>query len=292
MSGTDPELPSAPHALLPGVRLRFRLVRAGGAPSPAASSLRGAIGQQLRETDAAAASAFFMNATQNAAAGNHYDTTPWALRRARSGEYTLAVYANGVAHFGKLLAALMLASTGRIGDHADWCVADLRHERAIGSGDWVSGLPDAVAPWAPPAPAPRADAVVRIALTAPLLIRRSGSMLGPDTLTPGDFVGAVARRLSALLRQAGRQRSAESPAALPATWRDAALRRAEVARYSFRQGQPLSWRGVEGWCELDGASASRCWPLLWAGQFLHAGRLPCMGFGAYRLRVAAQAERG
>ena len=62
-----------------------------------------------------------------------------------------------------------------------------------------------------------------------------------------------------------------------------ALHWREWTRYSSRQNEKLQMGGLVGSFELAGAVLDRFWPLLWLGQWTHAGKGCSMGLGRYVL---------
>ena len=101
-------------------------------------------------------------------------------------------------------------------------------------------------------------------------------------------MGGLLRRLSLLTyffgetpletNFAGLLRHAES---IPIAKR--ALHWREWTRYSSRQNEKLQMGGLVGSFELAGADLDRFWPLLWLGQWTHAGKGCSMGLGRYVL---------
>ena len=143
-------------------------------------------------------------------------------------------------------------------------------------------------PARPPAPPPALPRTVRIRLLTPLRVKRHGHFVGPPDFDFRALMGGLLRRLSLLTYFfgetpletdfAGLLRHAES---IPVTrcnlhWR-------EWTRYSSRQNEKLQMGGLVGSFELAGAALDRFWPLLWLGQWTHAGKGCSMGLGRYVL---------
>jgi hypothetical protein len=54
-------------------------------------------------------------------------------------------------------------------------------------------------------------------------------------------------------------------------------------RYSSRQKKKVPMGGIVGTATLEGASLDLLWPVIWLGQWLHAGKGAAMGLGKYQL---------
>ncbi len=68
-----------------------------------------------------------------------------------------------------------------------------------------------------------------------------------------------------------------------------ALRWHEWTRYSSRQHTLMELGGLLGTFELSGPDLAPLWPLLWLGQWVHAGKGTTFGLGAYRLELGLAA---
>lgn len=64
------------------------------------------------------------------------------------------------------------------------------------------------------------------------------------------------------------------------------LQWADWQRYSNRQKRPIKMGGLRGTVIID-ELPGELWPILWLGQWLHAGKGASMGLGRYRLRPAS-----
>ena len=56
----------------------------------------------------------------------------------------------------------------------------------------------------------------------------------------------------------------------------------KVMRYSGTQNSKVAFRGIRGWCDLEGLDESVI-KLLLAGELLHIGKNTSFGFGRYTL---------
>ena len=142
-------------------------------------------------------------------------------------------------------------------------------------------------PTEPPAP-PASPPAVRVRLLSPLRIKRHEHFVGAADFDFRAFMSALLRRISLLTYFfsdtpletdfAGLLRAAETvPVARPE------LRWREWTRHSSRQNAKLRMGGLVGRFELDGSRIEPFWPLLWLGQWTHAGKGCSMGLGRYVL---------
>ena len=136
-----------------------------------------------------------------------------------------------------------------------------------------------------PPPAPPA---VRVRLLTPLRIKRHAHFVGVSDFDFRAFVGGLLRRISLLTYFFGETpletdfaallRSAES---VPVVECDLYWR--EWTRHSSRQQTKLRMGGLVGRFELAGPGLLPFWPILWLGQWTHAGKGCSMGLGRYVL---------
>ena len=148
---------------------------------------------------------------------------------------------------------------------------------------------------------PTPSAEVRVRLLSPLRIKRHEHLVGVSNLDFRAFMGGLLRRISLLTYFfgdtpletdfAGLLRLAES---IPVS--DPDLHWREWTRRSSRQNTTLQMGGLVGSFDLAGPELERFWPLLWLGQWTHAGKGCSMGLGRYVLEPlggqgAALAER-
>ena len=144
--------------------------------------------------------------------------------------------------------------------------------------------PVAVEHRAPPAPPP----VVRVRLLTPLRVKRHEHFVGVSDFDFRAFAGGLLRRISLLTYFFGETpletdfaalvRRAES---VPVSGCDLLWR--EWTRHSSRQQAKLQMGGLVGRFELAGPGLRPFWPILWLGQWTHAGKGCSMGLGRYVL---------
>jgi len=156
--------------------------------------------------------------------------------------------------------------------------------RRIGSGTgMVASMDDVFIATPPPCPSD-----VRVDMVAPLRLKQAGRNVTPETLSAGQFLMALVRRMYLLSVGGGAYQEPDW-----GQWRKAAaavqlfpveLSWQDLVRRSSRQGL-MRAGGIVGTFILRGDLAP-FWKLLWYGQWLHVGHLACMGLGAYRLQSA------
>ena len=174
-------------------------------------------------------------------------------------------------------------------------------EEAAEQGDWTpifepgGGL--SPVPARPPAPPPAPPRTVRVRLLTPLRVKRREHFVGASDFDFRALMGGLLRRISLLTYFfgetpletdfAGLLRHAES---VPVAGR--ALHWREWTRYSSRQNEKLRMGGLVGSFDLAGADLDRFWPLLWLGQWTHAGKGCSMGLGRYVLEAVGSEGAG
>ena len=152
-------------------------------------------------------------------------------------------------------------------------------------------------PARPPAPPPALPRTVRVRLLTPLRVKRREHFVGVQDFDFRALTSGLLRRISLLTYFfgetpletdfAGLLRHAET---VPVAGR--ALHWREWTRYSSRQNEKLQMGGLVGSFELAGADLDRFWPLLWLGQWTHAGKACSMGLGRYMLEPVGGESAG
>jgi len=158
-------------------------------------------------------------------------------------------------------------------------------EVAFWQGEWreTEGSPAPV--HIPPSPS---GAALHIRMQSPLRFKHKERFVRPEQMNLSLWLLALRRRLRELAAHFGDAAAMEEWLdAFPreGAWRDAAWRWREVSRWSRRQGCAMKVGGVTGAFTLDAATARALWPMLWLGEWTHAGRLATMGLGKYELEV-------
>ena len=173
-----------------------------------------------------------------------------------------------------------------------------RAEASAARGGWTTifepGGHLSPVPAEPPAPPAAAPPAVRVRLLSPLRIKRRDHLVGAADFDFRAFMSALLRRVSMLTYFfsdtpletdfAGLLRAAES---VPVTRPE--LRWREWTRHSSRQNAKLQMGGLVGRFELAAPRIGPFWPLLWLGQWTHAGKGGSMGLGRYVLEPAPSA---
>lgn len=269
---------------LPCVRLRLRIPDGS---LPCASALRGAIGRQLLATPGSPAlPVLFPSESADAPSSRLGVACPWALQVDEASRVLeIGLFGSAVAHLPELMVCLLLACRGRVGETSGLRLGGVEHEQPVGSGAWRTGLPDASCPWSRPPPRPDQ---ITIHFTSPLRLRRDGKDVRPDDFRPRDLMANLMRRYTALLQQAGLPQPDWHPremlaAIAAANWQMPAFGWRKQGRYSQRQQAEMHLGGIVGSARLDTRDIGELWPLLWMGQFTHAGRTPSLGMGRYRI---------
>jgi hypothetical protein len=183
---------------------------------------------------------------------------------------------------------------------ARFALAEVLQEQTLGAADWsriYAG--DALLPITTHTPAlPPVPARPRLVLETPLRLKARGRYLDAAAVTGADLLRALGQRASLLQRL-------YAPPADPADtrWTDARaaltgvqisapdLRWYDWTRFSNRQDTDMQLGGLLGELTLAGPALPAVWPLLWFGQFVHAGKNTAFGLGRYRvLETAADAR--
>jgi len=140
--------------------------------------------------------------------------------------------------------------------------------------------------------------VEKITLLTPLRIKRRGQLITPRTFRVENFFNALARRIAEVGEYYSdnggiihwpdlqSERTIPQPLKVDLRWWD-------WTRYSSRQKNSMQMGGVIGSLEFEPGVLAPWSGLLWLGQWLHAGKTPSMGLGAYRLdgNIATSADR-
>lgn len=168
----------------------------------------------------------------------------------------------------------------------------VEHQDPPGGDVWLPADPLTPQTLATPAPAPPCPAAVRVRLLTPLRLKEDGHNVTPDQFQPHHLLRNVLRRISLLTYFHTDTPYETDFAALTAQARDVQPRAAELTwrdwkRYSSRQQTPLAMGGLIGTFVLDVSASDGWWPILWTGQWLHAGKGTSMGLGKYRLEPIA-----
>lgn len=155
---------------------------------------------------------------------------------------------------------------------------------------------EALAARAPTAPiVPQAPAAARIVVHTPLRLKRGEHLVRPESFQFADLFSALLRRVSMLsyfhtdspleADFAGLVRAARAVRGCNADlhWR-------EWTRYSSRQKTEMQMGGVVGEIRLDANDWSPFWPVLWLGQWVHAGKGATMGLGRYTIEPIQACE--
>lgn len=205
------------------------------------------------------------------------------------------LFGQGNAHLPYVVHALQRAGGYGIG-RGDGRFA-LEGVEQMGPGGWQAIMPAddgglAPAPAGPALVPPPPNDEVRLVMETPLRAKRAGALVGPQEFAFHDLFRTLLRRLSALCHFHGDQCLEVDfrglvEQARGVVERTGALRWHEWTRYSSRQRTTMQMGGLLGEVTYAGPDLAPFWPLLWAGQWTHAGKAASMGLGRYRLAAAS-----
>ena len=144
-----------------------------------------------------------------------------------------------------------------------------------------------------PAPPARPPAV-RVRLLSPLRIKRHERLVGASDFDFRAFAGGLLRRISLLTCFFGENPLETDFASLLRTAESVAMTNPEIrwrewTRHSSRQKTNLQMGGLVGSFGLIGSDLDPFWPILWLGQWTHAGKGCSMGLGRYVLELPSEA---
>ena len=135
------------------------------------------------------------------------------------------------------------------------------------------------------------NVTLKVTLTTPLRMLRDGKLVSPEQFAPGDWLFALAKRMSLL--GAMHEAAATAPGAVefPALKQalsgirmtDARLRWHDWTRMSSRQNRAIEMGGIVGSFCLDADAIAPFLALLQWGEWGHVGKGTSMGLGGYRL---------
>jgi hypothetical protein len=215
----------------------------------------------------------------------------WERREVRGEAVEITLLGNGVEHWAEVLHAVRLGAERGVGaERVRLRLAAAEQESggrqtwrpAMGGGGVLAAAP-ARTPEAPPMPGR-----VRVRLATPLRVRRDNDLVAPERLGFDEFAAAVLRRLALLSRFHTERAWRLDHAGLAALARGAEAAERELgwqewARYSTRQQRRIPMGGVTGWFVVETRGLEPLWPLLWLGQWTHAGKGAVMGLGRYEM---------
>ena len=214
----------------------------------------------------------------------------WERRLVRGETVEVTLLGQGTAQWAYVLHALRQGAERGIGaERVPLRLVSAEQETA--EGGWRramsgEGVLLAWRGWTPQAPA--MPGRVRVKLETPVRVRREQDLVEPERMGFDEFVAAVLRRLALLSRfhtgeawrldHAGLREAARGARVLgqELEWQD-------WARYSSRQQKKVPMGGVVGSYEVEMEGLEELWPLLWLGQWTHAGKGAVMGLGRYRV---------
>lgn len=204
----------------------------------------------------------------------------------------VTLFGHGNRYLGYLVHALAQAGVRGIGKGHGALQLDavLQHD----GEDWrpIRAPDGTLSPLPPVVPTvPACPAQVRMTLATPLRLRLADTYVSPERFRADALLLNLLRRLSQLIAHhtdapLALDFRAMKVAAQTVEPLSATLRWHEMARWSNRQQSLLQNGGLLGELLFDGAAIEAFWPLLWLGQWTHAGKNAGMGQGRYALASA------
>lgn len=307
--------------VIPFARFRFHFATPPEARLPAwtGSMWRGALGHALKRTvcvtrirncpecllyrDCAYSYVFETPPAPGSAKMRRYTAAPHPFvlepeRDVAAGRHVLGLTLIGRANHYLPYLVHALARAGREGvgrDRAPFALVEVSQDAGVVADDWrtihVPGESlDPLPPAMPTPPPPPARALIRF--VTPLRVQRDSDLVTPAQFRFADLFGPLLRRVSMLAYFHTDAPFETDFAALMSRAREAWLARAdlgwqELTRYSSRQRTEMKMGGVVGEIALAGRDLAPFWPILWLGQWLHAGKATSMGLGRYVIEDAA-----
>jgi CRISPR/Cas system endoribonuclease Cas6 (RAMP superfamily) len=206
----------------------------------------------------------------------------------------LTVFGRANGYLPYLAHAFQRAGQRGIGGHQGKFEL-LRMEQNTGNREnwrpiWDTGGQLAQLPSFLPEP-PECPAAAVIELQSPLRLKREERLVGPQEFAFHDLLRSLLRRIAMLMYFHEQKPFDADFAEMAEAARHIGLINKNVhwqdwTRYSSRQKTAMQMGGLVGNFELSGDEARPFWPLLWLGQWTHAGKGASMGLGRYRIHDA------
>lgn len=228
---------------------------------------------------------------------------PFILREERPGHDFLHLYLTLIgranAQLPLMVLALNRAALNRLGINGrqmKLLAVDQQDENTIWHRiDQPGGALTALPPKTPLIPLLN-DGPVVIEFLSPLRVKRAGHHVRPQDFQFADLFSSLLRRIS-MLTTFHTENAFETDfrALMEAAWKvpvDTSLHWVDLPRHSFRQQADMNLGGVMGSLKLGSAELVPFWPILWLGQYTHAGGAATMGLGHYTVRQAASLREG
>jgi len=215
----------------------------------------------------------------------------WRPREVRGEAVEITLLGHAVDHWAYVLHALRQGAERGLGVERVPLRLTLAEQEAGGRRSWRRAADGGGVLTAAPASTPAVPPMperIRVRLVTPLRVRRENDLIEPERLGFDEFVAALLRRLALLSRFHTEQAWRLDHAGLAALAREAAVAERRLswqdwARYSTRQQKRIPMGGVVGEYVVATRGLEPLWPLLWLGQWTHAGKGAVMGLGRYEV---------
>lgn len=214
-----------------------------------------------------------------------------ALRGREAETVGLTVIGRGQQHAAYLIHALAQAGARGLRPEAiPMHLVEVVQETYPGSGRWESAINEdglrvkegeAVEP-------PAAPEVFEVRFQTPLRLKKNNDLITPGMFRLADLTKSLIRRLALLAEYHSEEPWAPNfrfltceAERLDFVWKDLGWK--EWTRASQRQRTEMQMGGIVGRARAEGQEWKRWWPLLWLGQWVHAGKGTSMGLGRYEV---------
>ncbi len=316
LSPLQPETNSLPVPELPLLRLRlhFQALTTAKLPAFQGSTWRGVFGHQLKQTvcvtgleqcpacylhtqcihslifDTPITSHAKKMRRYNAAPHPFVFNVPWQSQQHYLPGDTLSIgltlFGKAIANRAYIFAALQkihLLHTGQ--GKGRFQLIKIEQESLPGSNRWVADGATAEALQINPVIPPLPSSHIKITLHTPLRLSEQNKLVNPQRFCFHHLLRNVLRRLSMLSSFHTDTPFETDFANLTRASREIAIEQVDLQwcdweRYSNRKCRKIKMGGLRGSFEIK-QLPQMFWPLLWLGQWTHAGKGTAMGLGHY-----------
>ena len=210
----------------------------------------------------------------------------------------VSLFGRGNAYLPLMVLALRRAALSTPGIGGRRMALEQVHQTQSDQAHIWHRIDEAAGTLAPLAVVPTSDfpacpsGTVELHLLSPLRVKRDGRLVAVNDFRFADLFGNLLRRISMLTYfhtdtpfETDFQGVMALARGIPC---DATLQWIDQTRHSSRQKQEMPFGGLTGTIRLSGADIGPLWPILWLGQYTHAGAGATMGLGYYTLASLSQ----